>query len=74
MIENINNINKTLDEYLELKFCNLKPSNLSLKDVCDIKHGRMFTISKLNHNLKYPVYGSNEIVGTLDSYMFEESK
>ena len=74
MIENIEKINRKFDQYLSIKFNDLKESNILLQDICEIKYGKSLEASKLQHDLKYSVYGGNGIIGTSDSYMFEDSK
>ena len=74
LIEKYQSILKKLNDIIHLMFLNLTPSDLTLSDIADIKYGRSLEASKLSQDKKYPVYGSNGIIGTLDSYDFKDSK
>ena len=74
MIEKYQSILDKLNEIIHLIFLDLSPSDLTLADVADIKYGRGLEASKLVYDMKYPVYGSNGIIGTLNIFDFEEPK
>ena len=51
-----------------------EPSEKVLLDVAEIKYGKGLEASKLTIGEKYPVYGSNGIIGTLSTYDFDQPK
>ena len=55
-------------------YLQFKPSKKRLSDFAEIKYGRGLKASKLTFEEKYPVYGSNGIIGTLPTYDFEKAK
>lgn len=73
MIENIENINQQIYKLIDLIFINLKPSDSYLSDICEIKYGKSIDASSLSADSKYPVYGGNGIIGTLNTYLFAKS-
>lgn len=74
LIEKYEVINDKIDAFLKLLFTTRDEPNISLDSICTIKYGKSFEASKLSYKFQYPVYGGNGIIGTLDTYMFKESK
>ncbi len=74
MIEQYNNILKTIDKFFLLKYGNPKPSKTKLYEIAEIKYGRGLEASKLSTEGTYPVYGSNGVIGYLETYEFNEAK
>ena len=74
LIEKYQSILTKIEEIVHLLFLNLKPCNQELSDIAEIKYGKGLEASKLTQNKRYPVYGSNGIIGTLETYDFDKSK
>ena len=66
--------NKKLQRLLLTKYSFFTESEYTLEDVSEIKYGMSIEASKLTSNYSYPVYGGNGIIGTLNTYMFDEHK
>lgn len=74
MIEKLGAINSKITHFLSTFYSNLKADDVCLSDISDIKYGKGFEASSLDFNCKYPVYGGNGIIGTLDTFMFAKNK
>lgn len=74
LIEKYGCINKSIDKYYDLIFRTEDNPNTTLDNYCMIKYGKAFEASKLTQNYDYPVYGGNGIIGSLETYMFPDSK
>lgn len=74
MIEKYVLINNKIDKLLSLLFYTDAEPNITLESICSIKYGKSFEVSKLTFLEQYSVYGGNGIIGTIDTYMFKDSK
>ena len=74
LIEKYQEIINKINNIIRLKYANLEPSDIKLSSIAEIKYGVGLEAAKLNDRYKYPVYGSNGIIGTLPSYEFDKPK
>ena len=77
-IENNNKIIEKIWNYLELFHTCYKNDNdkynYKITQIAEIKYGKSIPTSNIQKNGKYPVYGSNGIIGFLDNYEYERHK
>ena len=77
-IENNNQIIEKIWNYLELFHTCYKNENnkynYNITQIAEIKYGKSIPTSNIQKNGKYPVYGSNGIIGFLDNYEYEKHK
>jgi len=74
LIEKYQAIFQKLESLFHILYLQFGPSEKKLLDIAGIKYGKGLEASKLTFDEKYPVYGSNGIIGTLSTYDFSQSK